>query len=498
MPEYIRSLIVILVLAAIVFAFAHRPAVSISGAADFTRRRNLWFGLTLAAFLGHGYWIYMGIAILLLSFANRREHNPTALFFFVLFVVPELPVPIPGLGLINYVFELPHSRLLSLFILLPVSLLLMRRSDTTSFGRTWPDKAMAGYLLLLAVLSFRGDSFTNSLRQIFYLFTDIYLPYYVFSRSLTNLQAFRDTSISLVLAIMVLALLGSFEFLKHWLLYSSLSDSLGLGGGIDYLGRDGMLRAVVSSGQSIVLGYLMVVGIGLYLLFHRSIQSKFSYRLGMLLLLAGLISPVSRGPWLGAVLLLIIFIATGRYAVRRLMALGMAGMLALSLAAVLPGGERVLNLLPFIGKTEIKNVDYRERLIENSMIVIKRNPWFGSTDYMKTPEMESMRQGQGIIDIVNSYIAVALRAGVVGLTLYVGFFILTVLGLFRAMRSIPDRNSDEYLLGQVLLATMSSVLFIIFTVSSISYIPVVYWSLAGMCVAYTLMIRKKTVRELRS
>jgi O-antigen ligase len=126
------------------------------------------------------------------------------------------------------------------------------------------------------------------------------------------------------------------------------------------------------------------------------------------------------------------------------------------------------------------------------VIVIQRNPWFGSINYLDTPEMESMRQGQNIIDIVNTYISVALEKGFVGLGLFVGFFFLTLLGIYLAMRSIPDKDSEEHLLGRILLATLLAIMVIIFTVSSITVIPIVYWSVAGLGVAYAQMIRNKT------
>jgi O-antigen ligase len=129
--------------------------------------------------------------------------------------------------------------------------------------------------------------------------------------------------------------------------------------------------------------------------------------------------------------------------------------------------------------------------------VIKRNPWFGSVDYRNTPEMESMRQGQGIIDIVNTYIQVTLEIGLVGLGLFVGFFVLTLLGIYRAMRSIRDRKSEERLLGRALLATMLSILLIIFTVSSIAIIPIVYWSVAALGVAYAQMARKQSTGKVQ-
>jgi O-antigen ligase len=150
----------------------------------------------------------------------------------------------------------------------------------------------------------------------------------------------------------------------------------------------------------------------------------------------------------------------------------------------------VTNLLPFIGTTDQFNVDYREQLVTNSMIVINRNPWFGSFNCMKTPEMEAMRQGEGIIDIVNTYLGITLYDGFVGVGLFVAFFALTLLGIYRAMRSLPDRDSEEYLLGRVLLSTLLAILVMIFSVSTITIVPYIYWLVAAMGVAYAQMVRK--------
>ena len=103
--------------------------------------------------------------------------------------------------------------------------------------------------------------------------------------------------------------------------------------------------------------------------------------------------------------------------------------------------------------------------------------------------MQAMIQGQGIIDIVNTYIGIALESGLVGLGLYVSFFALILMKIIRAMRSIPDKDSEYYLLGRALLATLVAILVIIFTVSSITIIPIVYWSVAGLGMAYVQMVR---------
>lgn len=426
----------------------------------------------------------------LLIHARQQESNQPALFLFLLFVLPMATIQIPGMGLINFLFDISHARILALFILIPAFLSLLQKSDIPSFGRTGSDKALAAYFLLTIMLHLRETSLTDTLRQAFYLFIDVFLPYFVISRSLKNLQSFRDALLSFVLAIMVLAPLAVFEFTKHWLLYSYLFGVLELDGGLTgYLGRDGMLRVIATAGQPIALGYLMIIGMGLFLFLQHSIERKLTRRLGMALLAAGLIAPLSRGPWVGAAVLFFVFIATGPYAVRRLMLLALAAILALPLVAMLPGGERVINLLPFVGATEKSTIDYREDLFTSSMIVIKRNPWFGSVDYLKHPEMEALSQN-GLIDVVNTYIGVALEIGFAGLGLFVGFFALVLMDIYRAMRSIPDRGSEEHLLGRTLLATLLAILTIIATVSSITIIPIVYWSVAGLGVAYAQMVRK--------
>jgi O-antigen ligase len=179
------------------------------------------------------------------------------------------------------------------------------------------------------------------------------------------------------------------------------------------------------------------------------------------------------------------------YIIRRLLILALTTMLVLPVVSALPGGDKMINMLPFIGTTNTENVNYREKLITNSMIVLQRNPWFGSVDFLNTPEMQSMRQGEGIIDIVNTYIGIALEQGYIGLGLFSAFFALTLLDIYRAIHSIPDKDSEEHLLGRALLSTLIAILIIIFTVSSISIIPIVYWSFAGLGIAYAQMVRRK-------
>jgi O-antigen ligase len=490
MPEHFRALIVILVLTGIVFAMARRPAADLIPDRNFTRRRNLWFVLTLLAFVSHSFWVYAGIAAIVLTFAGNRERNPVALFFLLLFLIPPATAEIPGFGLVNYFFALNHIRVLALCVLLPAFLVLRKRADTVAFGRTWPDKLLAAYLLLTSLLFLRETTVTDTLRQMLYMFIEVFLPYYVASRALRNLSDFKDALFGFVLAAMVLSLIGLFEYAKHWQLYSAVVYAMGMQWDPGYLSRGGSLRASATTGQAIALGFVISVAIGFYLYLQEEVRSKLQRSLGALLLAGGLYAPLSRGPWIGAAVMIVVFIGTGRKAIKRLMLLAAAGALALPLLAIVPGGQKVLDLLPFIGTVEVENITYRQRLIDNAVIVIQRNPWLGTFNFRSTPEMQSMIQGQGIIDIVNTYIGIALSFGLIGLTLFVVFFASVLLGIRKGMRSFPKEDDEARRLGRALLATLAGILITIVTVSSITVIPVVYWSVAGLCVAYAQMARR--------
>nr|WP_225777942.1 O-antigen ligase family protein [Pseudomonas sp. Marseille-Q3773] len=491
MPEHFRALTVILFLASVVFLLARRPATDLIPPGDFKRRRNLWFLLTVLAFVSHSFWLYLGAGAVILYLAGRREHNPMALFYMLLFLIPPASLQVPGFGLVNYLVDLNHIRLLTVCVLLPAALALRRQADTLRFGRTWPDRLLAAGLLLMSALYLRETTLTDTLRQTLYLLIDVLLPYYVASRGLRQISDFKDTLLAFVLASFLLALIGVAEYVRHWLLYSALIDAMGVPWSMSgYLSRGGSLRASVTTGQAIVLGYVMSVAIGLFLFLQGYLRRPWQRLMGALLLAAGLFAPLSRGPWIGAMVIVVVFIALGRGALRRLVLLAAAGLLALPLLTAVPGGDKVLDLLPFIGTVDKENITYRERLMDNSWIVIQRNPLFGSFDFRNTPEMQSMIQGEGIIDIVNTYINLALRVGLVGLGLFVAFFAAVLHGIRKAMRSFPDKDDERRQLGRALLATLVGILVIIFTVSSITFIPVVYWTIAGLGVAYVQMVRR--------
>lgn len=502
MPEHLKALAVILVLAAVVFGFVKAPAcVLATTTGDFERRRNLWFGITLALFLAHNYWIFMIVVAALLLFALPREPNKLAMSFFLLFASPPLTEQIPGLGIINHFFTIDYLRLLALTILLPAFLHLRKQPDVERFGRLLPDKLIAGYIILQFLLLLQASTFTNVLRHgAFYAFLDVFLPYYVASRALRNLQGFRDALTAFVVAALVLSAIAAFEFAKHWLLYFTLHDVLGIShkAGV-YFGRGESLRAVGSARQPVPLGYALAVAMGMFLYLRILVSSRMIWRFGFALLIVGLIAALSRGPWVGAATMVLVFIAIGPSPVRDFAKLGLLGAIVLPVLLITPAGEKIIDLLPFVGAVDAENVSYRMDFTRISISFILANPWFGAYDYIYAPEMEVLKP-QGLLDTLNVFLTVGLGSGLVGMSLFSGVFIAAGAGVFKTMRNQADRNGETYLLGQALLSTLLGMIVILCTISGISIIPVIYWSVVGLCIAYARMLEtaKGPARELET
>lgn len=491
MPGHLKALVVILVLALVAFAFAKVPAcATVSTSEDFDRRRRLWFAITLVAFLASNYWLHIVAIAFLLFFAQRREPNKLAMFYFLLLAIPPIDREIPGMGVVGTFFVIHYHRLLFLLVLLPMYLFLRKQPDTERFGRLLSDKLFAGYFILNFVLTWPTSTFTETLRTAaFYPFIDAFLPYYVASRSLKYLQGFREVLMAFVVAALVLSLTGVFEYAKGWLLYAELDDGLGVlwqyGG---YFLRGGDLRAVGSIGQPIPFGYTVAVAMGFFVFLRKSVPNPQVWYLGMILLTGGIISSLSRAPWVGAAIMLLVFVAVGPSPVQRMAKLGLLAWIIVSALLLSPVGESIIDRLPFVGKIDAVNVTYRQQLLEVSIHLIQKNPWFGDRYFIRAPEMVDLTQGQGIIDLVNSYAGIGLSTGLVGLGLFLGFFSAVLLRIFKSMRSLPDRNSEMYLLGQTLFSVLVGVLAILATVSSLNVVPIIYWSVAGLGVAYARMV----------
>ncbi len=484
MSESYRALVVIMGLS-IPLLLALRGSVTWQAIdpADYRRRSVLWVVLTLLLFLSHGFWIYaLGTALIVWA-AGRRDTNPLGLFFFLLFLAPPFRSVIEGFGGIGKFIDLDQLRLLSILVLLPFAVRLSLGGAVRIF-RMPPDKYVLGYITLQLVVLAPTTSGTNVIRSVVLLLLDVALPYYVFSRGLTDSRRLRDAFAAYTCAAALMSSVAVFEVLKGWLLYSSVPDALGLAWGYGhYQVRAGALRGVASAGHSIVLGYIVMVALGLHLSMRSAYPSSRSWWAMLLLLAAGIAASGSRGPWVGTVALLGVATLAGPGAGNRTRSALLALLVILPILALSPWGEKLFALMPFVGNYDEGSVDYRRELFSASWEVFKLNPLLGTPYFLMNSTMEGMRQGEGIIDLVNSYLIIGLSTGLVGLGLFAGIFFPSLFRLWSRLNSRLGLDEDTVNCVRALIATLVGVLVTIATVSGDLAVALIYWCLAGAAAA---------------
>lgn len=488
MTALLRAYVVVLVLNVAVFAIAKPVFTAFMSEEDFVRRRNAWFVLTAAAFILPSFWLFVPVAMAVFIHAFRRDPNPAAVYFFFLISVPLVQLQIPLGGPIRQLFALDYLRLMS-FAMLPVVVSLREAQRggpvlmvDTSLRRF--DMLICAYLLLQWVVDEHGST-TESLRQGFLLVIDVLVPYYMLSRCCRTPWMLREALACFALAALVLAPLAVIEYLKGWLLWSDIGGRWGQPSSFAYLFRNDALRAQATTGHSIGLGYAMGTAFAFWLGLRGMVRSRWLGFLGVIALCAGMIASLARGPWLAAAFAFVAYLVIAPVSTRdRVRAMGgLAALAAIALAS--PMGGKLISYLPFVGTVDEENVAYRQQLFEVSWRLILENPWFGTPFFLS--RMEELRQGQGIIDLVNTFVTVALTSGFVGLALFVGFFVGLLVWTAWVARRVASRQRSLAVLGAMLVAGMTATLFVMVTTSFGHPLNVMAWALGALSFAYVRM-----------
>ena len=477
----LKALIVVLAIAMAVFIIARPICLRFMAEDDFARRRNVWFALTLTAFASPSFWLFVLLAAPVLAWGARKDTNPVAFYVIVMHLIsPTVGFHIPVVG-VNNLFELDLYRILSIVVLIPAAWRLMRSTDKSAFGKlVWTDVLILAYGVLQLVYLIPYESPTNTLRRGFLFLIDVLVVYFVVSRTCTNRRAIVDTMASFCVASAILAPLALVETLKNWLLYGSIAVEWGVSLPWDWLFRGDRLRAQVSLGHSLALGYVLAMAFGFWLYLHSHVQSRSLAAAVAIWMWVGLLAAYSRAPWVVAVATFFAYLALGPFGFARLSMALFASALVFGLVLVSPIGERVVDNLPFVGTVDAETVAFRQRLAATSWELIQKNPFFG--DPFVILQLESLRNAQNTIDLVNTYAAIGLFHGLVGLCLFLAPFLV---GMWNVRRSHKrSAEPDLSLLGANLIACMFGTLVMMATGSFGTVLAKMYYVLAGLAAGY--------------
>ncbi len=499
MPIYLKELIVVLGLSIPLFAVAKSTALLFMDEADFRLRRNVWLTLTIAAFLSPSFWLFVAIAAPVTYWAGKRDKNPIALFLMLMNLIPPIAVAIPPI-LINDLFSVTIFRLLTFCVLIPAALRIRKSPEAAQIkGLRVMDAALLGLGAMTTVLfvppDFGGhiilqNSLTNDIRAAFLYMVDIYALYYVASRSCTDPRKLREAMAVFCLAGSLLAIIAIFEGTKHWLLYTEINSRWGGNSILDeYYMRGDSLRAQASTGEPLSLAFLLVFAFGFWLYIQSRVKDT-RVKLAITgLLLLGLLVTFSRGAWMAAVLVYFAYAAfdpRGRI-FRSIAVFALIGGIVLAS----PVGDKISSVIPFLGGTvDTDTLNYRQRLLDRSWELIKAKPILG--DQMALQKMQDLRQGQGIIDVVNAYVGVTLFYGFTGLALFLTFVLTPLARALRRSRRVFKTDPDSALLGASLAAAIVASL-VLLADSSLGTGPAqIFYILMGLAGAYAAVTAPRT------
>lgn len=503
----VRSFIVLAALLLIAFVVIGLLLKGTSLEASFKRRRPFWLLGTAIVMLVPNFWLSMVLLAVVFGVLARRDPYPVSIFLMFFFVAPPIHKTIGGFGGLNYLLDVNFNRLLSLVVLVPALLSQGRqrleriaRPGAENSARLYriTDTLIIVYVLYVLALYLPHEPFTAILRRLAHLSLDILVPYFAISRLCRSREAVMDGLGALVIAGLILSHIAVFEHLKGWLLYAGLPDMWGeptFFGGTSYLMRESALRSLASTGHALVLGHFLVVCIALAGLLFRELSAKRAVLL-MAVLLIGMYCTVSRGPWISAVIVILMMGVFHRKATGFYVAVLSLSIVCVGIVAVSPWRDQVINFLPFFGKVDQFNIDYRKALLDLTFVLVKQRPFFGTV--MVLDYMESLRQGQGIIDTVNVYAEVALYYGLVGLTLYVLLFLTAIQAAlsrhWRSRHHTDERRFSYELSGLTVVALLGSMVTLAGIADYLS-VPIVYSIVIAMLVAISRLPKQPAARQ---
>jgi hypothetical protein len=397
-----------------------------------------------------------------------------AAFWMAVILFPPLSVAVTGMAGLNYLINLDHLRVAEIALLLPAAtqIIFSKREGRKSIW--WLDVAVVSYPLLCISVQFQHVTFTTSIRSLVEMCLDIVLPYYVVTRGLRNWEDLNFVLKRLLLACVFSASVALLEAALRRNIYAELQWVYGVKWSLTHtLMRGGLLRVESMAPNPVMLAIQIAVTIGLWFAMTAQGVTRTRAWTVLLLLLLALVCTWSRGPLLGTLVFgLSMWCLTklGPRVFGVLLVAAIAGGIAAKMAGLDEPAIALLKGVLSNSKDDALTIDYRSRLLDTSLELIKQSPWMGVPNY--AAYMQDLVQGEGIIDLVNTYVGVALNAGVVGLAMYLSPVILMTIALLRRLGAGHENlGPPQVALLRACVALMVGSLATIFTTSIFERVP---------------------------
>jgi O-antigen ligase len=351
--------------------------------------------MTGAIMLPGPYAFSMAVLVITLLSAPLLGVHFAALYIVLVSLVPMLAFPItgvPGIGvLVN----------LSTPLICGITAIAYRVINSHQFRRSGLrslDIAIFIFLVGWVILPSRGETMTSYIRLATETFLTLGMGYSIFARARIRDPFFTATAFAYIGA--TVGLIAILESLRHWPQFVGVSALKSIPLIWHSNARNGHMRGLGPFYESISCSLFLTISfLAIWSLWISGYRRANLLALGAINLL-GLAFTFSRTGLVSLAVGLAAFAAFRRRIADFIVVgiLGIAGMIYwnfLNQGAAIGGGE------------------YRKDLFKAVIRTISGKPWLGDNHAIEAGKLDDMIQGEGIVDMVNSYLQLALNGGVI-------------------------------------------------------------------------------------
>ncbi len=297
------------------------------------------------------------------------------------------------------------------------------------------DVAACAIILLIGAALARDTSFSNFLRSSMNVVIDLGLPYYIVSRGVRTLEEVRVAMLWIGCGAVTLATLLIYELYKSWPIYNVLYADYHLPTLLIVKERAGYLRAAGPFTEPTSVAMVLAICILCLWLCRACFRSAWHHLLLLAIAMIGLFAPQSRGAWIGLILGMVLAeLFRGRF----LSVISKGAVVAAGIVLLLVAASVSPNVSESIGLSgdSSDSSDYRRMLLDRGMEVFLERPLLGYSVPELHIRLADLRQGEGIIDFVNTYIWILLMTGIGGLAIFLAPFLFYMRAIWRLRRTV--------------------------------------------------------------
>ena len=416
-------------------------------------------------------------AMLLYPFLLMNPSAQIPIFILTFAVIPKylkVEIPFPGL---NYLIEIDVILIFSFVFFVNI----LRGCVRFSFNMV--DLFVGVFTCLFSFLTIRLLPLTSTLREFFYTFFTILIPYILFSKSYKDDRDITDYFKYFVSTGIILASLGLIMAAKQWDFFE-MYDSSYL-----FIYRFGVLRLDI--GQTpVFLGFLC--GLSLLVVWSGLLERSLSpptIPFAILLLMIVFMS-LARGAWLAVAVQFLFYYfykkPISNFLFVTFMLLFFAGLTSIFLIS-----DWIVSVDSF------GTILFRQQLYDASWQQFQEAPFFGDVNYREATYFDNLRLGGGFVDIVSYYLQIVLAYGLVGLFFFLIPFFLTIKKLIY-IREFLIYDDLSRRTAAVVFAVLISYLCMVLTVSAVANIGLFGWIFLAISQAFLSAIKQKKIKSLRN